>query len=186
MAYSTIRQKYGSCQHPGCKTYGPLTKKLCGIHYWQSVKIKSVTKLEEKEVQANESLSTVIEDLDVVFSQFIRLRDSDENGYVICPCCGDRNYWTDCDNMHFIPRAHMITRFSEENCYGGCVDCNRALSGNLRAYGEYLESIRPGSVEILEEQATIIYRYSVSELKGLISHYSSLVKSMRKTKPLKP
>lgn len=182
---SSIRVKNGHCQHPGCKTYGPLTKKLCGIHYWQSVRIKSAAKFEEKELSQNESLSTVMDDLDVVFSQFIRLRDSDDNGYIPCYCCGAFNYWTECDCMHFMPRIHQNTRYSEENCHGGCVSCNRQKKGNLLQYGEHLERDSPGSVEFLEEQARISYSYSVSEIKGLISHYSKEVSRMRKTKPLK-
>ena len=182
---STIRPKYGNCQHPGCKTYGPLTKKLCGIHYWQSVRTNSIARLEEREAEQNESLSTVMDDLDIVFSQFIRLRDANENGYITCPCCGVVNYWTDCDNMHFMPRIHKNTRYSEENCYGGCRTCNELKAGNLQAYGEFIEKMRPGGVELLEEQARVQYSYTLSEIKALISHYSKEVSRMKKKIPLK-
>jgi len=183
--YSTIRPKYGYCQHPGCKTYGPLTKKLCGIHYWQNSKMKSVARLEEKELQQDESLSSVIEDLDAVFSQFIRLRDSDENGYITCYCCGARYYWTDCDCMHFVPRIHKNTRFSEDNCKGGCKNCNQNEQGNLKDFGEHLEEDRPGSVEALEDQGRVQYNYSIPELKGLIAYYAKEVRAMKKKKPMK-
>lgn len=184
--YSTIRQKYGNCQHPGCKTYGPLTKKLCGIHYWSSVKLKSVAKMEEKELTQNESLSSVIDDLDVVFSQFIRLRDSDENGYVTCYCrCGSVVYWTEADCMHFIPRIHKNTRFSEDNCKGGCKNCNQKKYGNLIPFGEHLEEDRPGSVEALEDQGRVQYNFDIPELKALISYYAKEVKHLKKKKPLK-
>jgi hypothetical protein len=186
MAYSTIRQKKGQCAHPGCSTYGPLTKGLCQNHYWSGIKMKSVAKLEEKELVRDESLSAVIEDLDAVFSQFIRLRDSDENGYVTCYCCGARWYWTDSDCMHFMPRVHQNTRFSEDNCKGGCVDCNRNEYGNLKAFGEHLEEDRPGSVEALEDQARAPYKYDVPELKGLIAYYAKEVRAMKVKKPMKP
>lgn len=182
---SSIRIKQGKCGHPGCGTYGPLTKGKCHRHYWQDNKMKSVAKLEEKELQQNESLSTVMEDLDAVFSQYIRLRDSDENGYVKCPCCGAVNYWTECECMHFMKRIHKNTRYLEENCYGGCVSCNEFKDGNMEKYGQFIESIRPGGVELLEEQARVRYDYSVSELKGLISYYSKQVSAMKKTKPMK-
>lgn len=186
MAYgSTIRQKKGQCQHPGCSVYGPTTKGYCPNHYWLGVRLKSAAKLDEKEMSENESLSTVIEDLDAVFSQFIRLRDSDENGYISCYCCGAVAHYSECDCMHFMPRAHQNTRFSEDNCRSGCKVCNQAKGGNLAAFGEHLERDRPGSVEALEEQARAPYKYDVPELKGLISYYSKEVARMRKTKPLK-
>jgi len=181
---STIRPKYGNCQHPGCKTYGPLTKKLCGIHYWQSVKLKSAEKFEKIELEQNESLSTVIEDLDAVFSQYIRLRDSDENGYITC-YCGKVVYWTEADNSHFMPRSHMNTRYSDENCNSSCRHCNQTLKGNLLVYGAWLETKRPGSVEALEDQAKVRYDWTVSELKTIIAYYSKEVNAMRKKKPLK-
>lgn len=186
MAYSTIRQKKGVCSHPACNYSGPLTKGLCQNHYWSAIRMKSVAKLEEKEAIRNESLSAVIDDLDVVFSQYIRLRDSDENGYVTCYCCEGFVYWTDAQCMHFMPRIHKNTRFSEGNCHGGCKNCNERKGGNLKVYGEHLERDRPGTVEALEEQARAPYNYDVPELKGLISHYSKEVKRLKKLKPLKP
>lgn len=182
---STIRAKQGNCSHPGCTYYGPLTKGKCHNHYWSDIRMKSVARLEEKEISQNESLSTVLEDLDLIFSQFIRLRDSDENGYVTCPCCGSVNYWTECDNMHFIPRIHKNTRYSEENCYGGCRSCNQLKDGNIAAFGAFIERLRPGGVDLLEEQARVAYSFTVWEIKSLISHYSKEVNRMKKTKPLK-
>jgi len=126
-----------------------------------------------------------MDDLDAVFSQFIRLRDSDQNGYVTCPCCGAVNYWTECDCMHFMRREHKNTRYCEENCFGGCKTCNQLKDGNLRKFGAFIESIRPGGVELLEEQAAVSYDYGVSEIKALIAHYSKEVSRMKKTKPLK-
>lgn len=183
MTYSTIRQKNGVCSHPGCNYTGALTKSLCHNHYWSGIRMKSAAKLEEKET--DDSLSAVFEDLDAVFSQYIRLRDSDENGYVTCYCCGAVEYWTDAQCMHFIPRIHKNTRFSEDNCHGGCSNCNESKRGNLRAYGEHLERDRSGSVELLEEQARAPYKYDVPELKGLIAYYAKEINRMKKLKPMK-
>lgn len=181
---STIRPKIGKCKYPGCMYEGVLTKKMCQNHYWSAIRMKSVARLEEKELEQNKSLSIVIDDLDVIFSQFIRLRDSDENGYITC-YCGAVVYWTDADNSHYMPRSHMNTRFSDENCNSSCRRCNQTLSGNLKVYGAWLEEKRSGSVEALENQASVQYNYGISEIKGLISFYSKEVSRMRKTKPMK-
>ena len=39
---------------------------------------------------------------------------------------------------HYIPRAHMETRFSLVNCHAQCTNCNSTLSGNLKIYREKL------------------------------------------------
>lgn len=186
---STIRPKYGNCQHPGCKIYGPLTKKLCSIHYWQSIKLKSAEKFEKIELEQNESLSTVIDDLDVVFSQYVRLKSSDDNGYCVCYGCSKVYYWTNMECCHYIPRGHMNTRFLEENCVCGCHGCNKNEGGKLSSYsihfGNLIEKDRTGRVEYLEEQGRMDYNYSISEVKELVSYYSKEVNVMRKIKPLK-
>jgi hypothetical protein len=159
---------------------------MCQNHYWSNNRLRSAAKSDAKEIEKDESLSAVIEDLDAVFSQFIRLRDSDENGYVTCYCeCGRVIYWTEAECMHFRDRDHMNTRFSEDACKAGCHQCNCLKDGNIRAFGEHLERDRPGSVEAIEDQARAKYKYDVSELKGLIAYYSKEVRAMRAKKPMK-
>lgn len=176
MAYSTIRQKKGECEI--CGKYGPLTAKKCGNCYWVGVKMKSLQRLEERENDKDESLQTVIADLDIIFSRYIRQKDADKNGFVVCVTCGVIGQWRDFQCGHFIPRAHLYTRFSELNCHVQCPTCNELKRGNIPAYSKYLERTRPGSVEILLEQGHTVYKYSVSELKGLISEYSAKIKQL--------
>lgn len=186
---STIRPKKGNCKHPGCSYFGGLIGGMCENHYWGGRRLKSVERLEERELEQNESLSTVIEDLDIVFSQFVRLKASDENGYCICYGCSKVYYWTEMQCCHYIPRSHMNTRFLDENVVCGCSSCNKNEGGKLSSYsshfGNLIEKDRVGGVEALEDQAKVQYSYSVSEIKGLIAYYSKEVSRMRKTKPLK-
>lgn len=189
MRNSTIRIRQGKCAHAGCAYYGPLTKGLCQNHYWQQIKMKSVAKLEERDIQNSEGLSTVIDDLDLMFSQWVRLKASDENGYCVCYGCSAVHYWTDMQAVHYISRSHMNTRFSDINVFCGCVSCNKNEGGKLSSYsthfGNLIERDRPGGVGFLEEQGAMRYDYSISELKGLISHYSKKVKELKKKIPLK-
>lgn len=186
---STIRQKKGTCKHPGCGKNGPVTKGLCSVHYWMKIRLKSAAKFEEQELEQNESLSTVMQDLDVLFSQWIRLKASDDNGYCVCYGCGAVHYYTEMQCCHYIPRSHKNTRYLEENCVCGCSFCNKNEGGKLSSYSEHfgnlIERDRSGGVEALEEQARMEYSYTVSEVKGLISFYSKEVGTLRKKKPLK-
>lgn len=72
--------------------------------------------------------------LDRIFSQYIRLRDADNKGYIRCISCGKIVFWKDADNGHFINRKHMSLRFSETNCNAQCRACNRFSEGNMTGY----------------------------------------------------
>jgi hypothetical protein len=81
---------------------------------------------------------------------------------------------------HFIPRAHMFTRFSEDNTRPQCKNCNEHKDGNLIAFAEHLERDRKGSVETLQANARIICHYSIDELKSMIGAYSKKKKELLK------
>lgn len=181
MSYnSTIRAKQGICPMCGHTKKQPLTKGMCQRHYWDSIKMKSAQKAQEKELSQDEDLQTLVADLDIIFSRYIRLKDADLYGNVKCISCPKVENWKMLDCGHFIPRAHMYTRFSETNCKPQCHCCNRTKDGNLVEFAKALELERPGSVEILYEQARTVYHYSKDELKQMISAYSIKLKQVQK------
>lgn len=55
---STIKQKIGICALCSDGKEKPLTKKLCSAHYWQSIKLKSAAKQQEKEEVENKIRET--------------------------------------------------------------------------------------------------------------------------------
>ena len=86
------------------------------------------------------SRSKLIKKLDGVFSEYIRLRDSDANWYVTCPLCGSKIHWKKAQNMHFISRAVLKYRYDEDNCHAGCVRCNVILHGNYIVYTRRMQT----------------------------------------------
>ena len=48
-------------------------------------------------------------------------------------------HWTQLENSHFVDRAHMCTRWHDQNNHPGCVNCNRFLKGNLEVYARNLD-----------------------------------------------
>jgi len=74
------------------------------------------------------------------FSIYIRIRDSDENGYIRCCTCSKAVHWKEADNCHYIDRKHQVLRYSEINCNAGCLSCNRFENGNIEKYKEFLIS----------------------------------------------
>lgn len=123
--------------------------------------------------------------LDRIFSQYIRLRDADNNGNIQCYCCGKILPWKESENMHFIPRQHMSLRFSEINCHAGCTRCNHFLNGNIEMYTihmkkDYGEDI----VERLTVARNRVNKINVAEYEIMIDYYKKEVERLKNEKGL--
>lgn len=177
---STIRIRKGICPKCGGTNKVPLTAGLCHTHYWESRRSVSVERLNAKERGELEPVAILTDDLDIIFSQLIRLKEADEFGMVKCFTCDEVKHWKQMQCSHFMPRAHMPTRFSEKNCRPACKKCNEDLRGNLVVFAERLEAEEPGLVAILEEQARGIQGYDRDELKALIYDTTRRVKLLLK------
>ena len=62
--------------------------------------------------------------LDTIFSQYIRLRDTDENGYGGCFTCGKVFHYNDLQCGHFRKRRNLATRWYQDNAHAQCPECN--------------------------------------------------------------
>jgi len=178
--YSTIRPKIGICPMCGGTKKVPLIGKLCQTHYWEQNKKKSYEKTVAKEGGELEPVKILTDDLDIIFSQLVRLTYADERGMVACYTCDVVKHWKQMQCGHFISRAHMPTRFSMKNCRPQCGTCNGEKNGNLIVFAERLEAEEPGIVAILQEQARCVQDYSREELKALIADTTRKVKLLLK------
>lgn len=180
MSYSTIRPVMAICPRCGNGKKVPTTKGLCHTHYWESRRVKSVEKLNAKERGELEPVAILTDDLDIIFSQLVRLKEADEHGMVKCYTCDTVKHWKQMQCGHFIPRAHMPTRFSVKNCRPQCKSCNEDKRGNLAVFSERLEAEEKGIVAMLEEQARGLQDYGRDELKALIADTNRKVKQLLK------
>jgi len=126
--------------------------------------------------------------LDKVFSEYIRLRDADSNGYVWCITCGRTHYWSDGHQIncgHFIPRGRKATRFDERNCHGQCVKCNMYKSGEWDIYEQrMIELYGKEVVEEIKQKSRIGGGYNSYQLREKIIEYREKIKQLRKEKNL--
>jgi len=175
---STIKIKTGICSKCGGTKKVPLMKGLCQNHYRESLNCKSIERAQAKELGELEPMKILIDDLDIIFSQFIRLSYADEHGMVACYTCDVVKHWKQMQCGHFIPRAHMPTRYSTKNCRQQCKQCNEDLRGNLVVFAEKLEAEEPGIVAILEEQSRQVQDFSRDELKAMIVDTTRKVKNL--------
>ena len=124
-----------------------------------------------------------IQRLDKVFSEYVRLRDSDSNGFVRCISCGKITFWNKSDCGHYVNRKHLSTRWNEKNCNAQCRACNRFDEGNMIGYTKGLIKKYGGKVlgelELMKSQTC-----KLSDFEGelLIKHYRTKVKELKKLK----
>lgn len=150
-----------------------------------------------------------IDQLDRVFSLYIRLRDSRAWHYRAFRCisCGDVKPFEMMDCGHFVSRNSYAIRWDEQNCNGECSRCNRLLSDHLIGYRKNLiiklgedaiknsaiaQALEPEKklalikklgekrVEALEAQKHTTKKWSVEELQQLYMYYGALVLEMKK------
>ena len=115
--------------------------------------------------------------LDRVFSEYIRQRDSDENGYGRCIACGKVVHWKNADCGHYINRRFLALRYSEINCNLQCRSCNRFSEGNLAEYGlalqkKYGEDI----IKKLIVMKNLPMKYTQYEIEKITEYYKQKIK----------
>lgn len=127
------------------------------------------------------SLSVLISELDGVFSDFIRGRDTDAFGYGRCITCGLRIHYKQHDCGHGIHRQHMATRFDERNCALQCVDCNRFQGGEQEKFAQAVDRRHgPGTWEYLQALSKTTVKLTRPEVEEMVIYYKDKVKSMKK------
>lgn len=120
---------------------------------------------------------------DKYFSEFIRLRDSDEHGMVTCVTCSHRGHWRTLQNGHWITRGHEATRYDEQNCNTQCRGCNYNGGQHLKHEAAIVRKYGNEAVRKLTEKARMECRRTASDYKFLAETYKSRVNHMRQNSP---
>lgn len=116
--------------------------------------------------------------LDAIFSQYIRLRDTDEWGYGSCITCGERKFWKNADCGHFITRAKLSTRFDPQNCALQCKGCN--MLGKQYQYGLALDKrYGEGTAKAIYHRSNARGDITHIEYKAMIVKYTALVNELK-------
>lgn len=124
-----------------------------------------------------------------IFSEYIRLRDAEWNGYAPCISCGKNAFWKDLDAGHFIAKnSGDYFYFLEENVHAQCSHCNRFLHGNLLNYRMRLvNKIGQDEVQKLEYQSQLGVRLELNkncklDYEDLIRVYKDKLVELKKNK----
>lgn len=166
----------------GCYDFA-FSKNLCKAH----ATIKSTQKRIEKheEEQETESIQNLIQDLDVVFSQYIRYKYADVDGIVECFTCSKKLPISQMSAGHYIARGNYGLRFMEDNTRVQCYQCNGKHETDILPFKTKLESERKRITEWLEEQSRQVYKPTRDELKQLLIEYRYKLNDLKKIKKWK-
>lgn len=169
---STIKLKKKPCIKCGIPSY-IFSKGRCQ----DCARIDGAAKSDEKEHQIE--FSGLVDDLDAIFSKYIRHKYADKDGMVKCYTCPSIEPIGMIQNGHYISRKHMYLRWDERNCRPQCDICNEKKRGNLAIYAQRLEAESPGIVDILLEESRMVYKWSREELKSMISDFTKRLKQLK-------
>ena len=120
------------------------------------------------------------EKLDKAFSLYIRLRDSDCNGYGSCYTCGKVKHYKEMHCGHWIPRNILSTRFDEMNAKIQCVGCNLYGNGKfvdfrINLVKDYGEDV----VRVLEQKKFQVFKVDKNWYYEKIAYYTQEVEKLK-------
>ena len=121
--------------------------------------------------------------LDDIFSTFVRLRDAEDDGFVVCCNCGKRLWWKESTNGHFVKRSHHTLRWDERNCHAECAPCN-GEDLNLGYANFMVAKYGPKIWDILTAQKNNRGKIMPHERKIMADNYKHKIKQLRKEKGL--
>ena len=117
--------------------------------------------------------------LDKIFSQYIRQKYADDNGYVHCVTCGTVHHWKKIQAGHFHSRRYLSIRWDEKNVFPQCVSCNIYKQGEQVKMYQYIDKIfGKSTLEMLEIKKNNICKMGKFEYEVLIKHYTEKLKNL--------
>lgn len=140
-------------------------------------------KFKQKPKTKKSDRQKLIAKLDTIFSEWVRLRDSDEQGICKCITCGDFKHWRSMDAGHFITRENMGTRWEEPNVNAQCPHCNRFKSGRQYEHGIAIDKkYGAGTADLMTAKGNAACSWEDFELEAMYKYYKQAVKELKEQK----
>lgn len=118
--------------------------------------------------------------LDKIFSQFIRLRAVNDEGWGECYTCRRLRYYKNADAGHFMVRQKMATRFDELNVQFQCKSCNGFEGGAQYQFAKRLdEEHGEGTADRLVRLSNETKKWTVEELEEKCRYYRRKVNEIK-------
>jgi hypothetical protein len=148
----------------------------CVTSWIQETKQKEWTKKKAKLKAELMTVQDYIKLAQQVFNKFIRLRDAGN----VCISCSKPALKENAGHF-YNANNHWNVRFNELNVHLQCEYCNTYLHGNLIEYRENLiTKIGFYKFSVLKHESDKTRKFSIDELKEIISIYKAKVKILEK------
>lgn len=120
---------------------------------------------------------------------FIKLRDSDKNGFIKCCTCERIIRYDEPTTQagHYVPGHNNSTYFDDAHIHGQCYTCNHYGRGEQGKYGLFLKKKYGYNDEILEEILAMKHKtkkVTMEDLKGIKKTFDEASALLRKEKGL--
>tara|TARA_R110000787_G_scaffold38050_4_gene96162 strand:- start:11221 stop:11637 length:417 start_codon:yes stop_codon:yes gene_type:complete len=130
----------------------------------------------------------LVDKLDKIFSEYVRLFCCDEYGYGRCITCYERKFYKEADCGHFITRAKKSTRWLHQpplvNASLQCKQCNMN-GGQQYIHGRVLDAkYGDGTADEILRLSNIPAKYSQPELQEMVDNYKVKLTNLKATKYL--
>lgn len=110
-----------------------------------------------------------------VFSEYIRRRDSNDEGLGNCFTCGRLIHWTNGDCGHGIGRQHKATKYNERNNHLQCKKCNGFEGGMREKYKEEMNKrYGDNTWDLMEVASKKSFKWAQFEIDQLTNYYKKI------------
>jgi hypothetical protein len=120
------------------------------------------------------SRKTLVNNLDKVFSEYIRRRKS-KNEIAECVTCGKKDHWKNLQAGHFMSRKHYSTRWDERNVEVQCIACNVYRYGEQYKFSKFLGEQLSDELLALSRETK---KFKDWELQEMIDLYKKKLKEL--------
>jgi hypothetical protein len=118
--------------------------------------------------------STIVKNLDTVFSQYIRRKDAIDE-IAECVTCGKKDHYKKLQCGHFQSRRHYSTRWDENNVAVQCYGCNITNQGQQFLFAKYLGLYKAEQM-VLKSKQTV--KFTDADLQDMINTYKNKLNSL--------
>jgi len=121
------------------------------------------------------------EKLNIIFSKYIRLRDTDAYGFGNCCTCKRLSHYDILECGHFRKRRHLAVCWDERNAHAQCHECNvrdDAVDYMIFMLGEYGVDIAQDIIE----KSHVPAKFSKQDYEEMYQYFHGKIKELLKDK----
>lgn len=113
------------------------------------------------------------------FSEFIRKKYADENGFCKCVTCGKIEFWKKMQAGHAVGGRNNAVLFHEEIVHVQCVHCNIFMRGNYSVYTLFMiDTYGRERFEELLALKNLVKKLSNDDLRNVTEQYQQLIEML--------